>query len=283
MRWHCGEHPLRSVTSKMLPEGEDRQRQCTLRRKFQGVFEIIQGKTSCTVVDLDVHHAWDVCWRCTVERFTIPLPCTWVISTAYDFFLKFPDKVQLARQATPCESADVAVAAAARAALVAEETRAFALATQTVPLVRNNPASSPEMSAANLDLPVLGDDAALIIAQNIIAQNIVAVAGPAALHPPPLLQVLPVAAQLRRRVQPTPASAAPSALSLLQQPPVGTALHAFWAAPTNLWMLGTVMYTTVMYITHREEFTCYLYICVHIVLIVCHGDVHHYVGRLCCY
>ena len=283
MRWHCGEHPLRSVTSKMLPEGEDRQRQCTLRRKFQGVFEIIQGKTSCTVVDLDVHHAWDVCWRCTVERFTIPLPCTWVISTAYDFFLKFPDKVQLARQATPCESADVAVAAAARAALVAEETRAFALATQTVPLVRNNPASSPEMSAANLDLPVLGDDAALIIAQNIIAQNIVAVAGPAALHPPPLLQVLPAAAQLRRRVQPAPASAAPSALSLLQQPPVGTALHAFWAAPTNLWMLGTVMYTTVMYITHREEFTCYLYICVHIVLIVCHGDVHHNVGRLCCY
>jgi hypothetical protein len=71
MRWHCGEHPLRAVTSKMLPEGEDRQRQCTLRRKFQGVFEIVQGKTSCSVVDVDVHHAWDVCWRCTVERFSI--------------------------------------------------------------------------------------------------------------------------------------------------------------------------------------------------------------------
>jgi hypothetical protein len=84
-------------------------------------------------------------------------------------------------------------------------------------------------------------------------------------------------------VQPAPASAAPSALSLLLQPPVGTELHAFWPAPTNLWMLGTVMYITVMYITHCEDGPCYLYICVHIVLIVCHGDVHHNVGRLCCY
>jgi hypothetical protein len=259
MRWHCGEHPLRAVTSKMLPEGEDRQRQCTLRRKFQGVFEIIQGKTSCTVVDIDVHHAWDVCWRCTVARFNIPLPCNWVISTAYDFFLKFPDKVHTARQATPCDRAEVSVAAAARAAKIAEETRAFAIATQTVPLVRNHPASSPEMSAAILDLPVLGDDAARIIAERVVAENIAAVAGEAALRPPPLLEVLPAVARLVRRVLPAPASAAPSASPLLQQPPVGIELHAFWPAPSNLWMLGTVMY------------------------IACHGDVHHYVGRLCCY
>jgi hypothetical protein len=41
-----------------------------------------------------------------------------------------------------------------------------------------------------------------------------------------------------------PASAAPSASPLLQQPPVGTELHAFWPAPNNLWMLGTMMYIT---------------------------------------
>ena len=273
MRWHCGEHPLRAVTSKMLPEGADRQRQCTLRRKFQGVFEIVQGKTSCSVVDFDVHHAWDVCWRCTVDRFSIPLPCNWVISTAYDFFFKFPDKVQEARQSTPCESAEVAVAAAARAARVAEETRAFAIATQTVPLVRNHPASSPEMSAASLDLPVLEDVAVRIFAERIVAENIAAVAGPAALHPPPLVQVFPAVARLVRRMP--PASASPSASPLLQQPPVGTELHAFWPVPNNLWMLGTVMY-----IAHCENVTS---ICVSIVLIVCHGYVHHYVGMLRCY
>jgi hypothetical protein len=72
-----------------------------------------------------------------------------------------------------------------------------------------------------------------------------------------------------------PASASPSASPLLQQPPVGTELHAFWPVPNNLWMLGTVMY-----IAHCENVTS---ICVSIVLIVCHGDVHHYVGMLRCY
>jgi hypothetical protein len=115
------------------------------------------------------------------------------------------------------------------------------------------------MSAAILDLPVLGDDAARIIAELVVAENIAAVAGEAALRPPPLLEVLPAVARLVRRVLPAPASAAPSASPLLQQPPVGIELHAFWPAPSNLWMLGTVMY------------------------IACHGDVHHYVGRLCCY
>jgi hypothetical protein len=272
MRWHCGEHPLRAVTSKMLPEGEDRQRQCTLRRKFQGVFEIIQGKTTSAVVDMDVHHAWDVCWRCTVDRFNIPLPCNWVISTAYDYLLKFPDKVQEAKQATPCQSAGVAVAAAARAARVAEETRAVAIATQIAPLLRSVSASSPDMSAVSPDLPVLTDEAARVAAVFIVSQNIVAVAGVEALAPPQLHRVLPAVAQLPRRV--APASTAPP---VLQQPPPGTALHAFWPAPTNLWMLGTVMYmfssfVMLMYITHCEDVT---FICVTVVLIVCHVDVHH--------
>ena len=278
MRWHCGEHPLRSVTAKMLPEGEERQRQCTLLRKFKGVFKIIQGSTPSTVVDVDVHHAWDVCWRCTVDRFNIPLPCNWVISTAYDYFLKFPDKVQESKQATPCQAAEVAVAAAARAARVAEETRAFAIATQTASLLRRLPA--PDMSAASSDLPALTDEAARAGAVLIVSQNIVAVAGQEALDPPPLIRVLPAVAQLRQRV--APASSAPPAL---QQPPPGTALHAFWPEPTNLWMLGTVMYMSLsfvmlMYITHCEDVT---FIGVNVVLIVCHVDVHHDVGMLRCY
>ena len=245
MRWHCGEHPLRAVTSKMLPEGEDRQRQCTLRRKFQGVFEIIQGKTTSAVVDMDVHHAWDVCWRCTIDRFNIPLPCNWVISTAYDYFFKFPDKVNEAKQATPCDGAQVAVAAAARAARVAEESRAFAIAIQTAPLVQNHPASAPEVSAASRDvLPVFEDDAA-----RLVAAQIVAVAGPAALHPPPLADVLPSVARVAPVRRVAPASAAPLTSPLLQQTPVGTEMHAFWPAPTNLWMLGIMMYITFIYVS----------------------------------
>ena len=244
MRWHCGEHPLRAVTSKMLPESEDRQRQCTLRRKFQGVFEIIQGQTSSSVVDMDVHHAWDVCWRSTVDRFSIPVPCNWVISTAYDYFLRFPQKIQEAKLATPCEGADVAVVAAARAARVAEETRAFAVAIHTAPLVRNS--AAPEVAALSRDsLPVFGQDAA-----RLVAEQIAAVAGPAALHPPALQDVLPA------NVLPAPAlpvrrvplaRAAPPASPLLQQPPVGTEMNPHWPAPGNLWMLGTVMYITFIY------------------------------------
>jgi hypothetical protein len=242
MRWHCGEHPLRAVTSKMLPEGEDRQRQCTLRRKFQGVFEIIQGKTTSAVVDIDVHHAWDVCWRCTVDRFNIPLPCNWVISTAYDYFFKFPEKVQEAKQATPCEVAQVAVAAAARAARVAEETRAFAVAIHQTALL---PASAPEVSAASRDLlPVFENDAA-----RLVAAQIVAVAGPAALHPPPLVDLLPAVARVVPVRRVAPASVAPPSSPRLQQPPVGTEIHAFWPAPNNLWMLGIMMYITFIYVS----------------------------------
>jgi S-adenosylmethionine synthetase len=58
------------------------------------------------------------------------------------------------------------------------------------------------MSAAILDLPVLGDDAARIIAELVVAENIAAVAGEAALRPPPLLEVLPAVARLVRRVLP---------------------------------------------------------------------------------
>jgi hypothetical protein len=46
-------------------------------------------------------------------------------------------------------------------------------------------------------------------------------------------------------VQPAPASAAPSALSLLLQPPVGPELHAFWPA---------LMVTTCPVRSHRSAY-----------------------------
>ena len=41
LRWHCGNHPLRVVTAKMLPKEQcplERERQCVLRRKFKGLY-----------------------------------------------------------------------------------------------------------------------------------------------------------------------------------------------------------------------------------------------------
>jgi hypothetical protein len=238
LRWHCGEQPLRVVTSKMLPVCAERQRQCTLRRKFKGVMEIIQGQTKDSIVDMDVDYVWDVCWRRTVELFNIHLPCNWVISTAYDFFLKFPDKVKQARQSPPCECPDVAVAAAARAAKVAEDTRTFAIAMQAAPMARNHPVPFNETSTGSSDQPVFTDDAARIVADAILE-----VAGPAALQPPPVRPSLPAAvrkAPVRRAAPSAPASVAPTASTMLQQPPFCIALNPFWPVPTNLWMPGEV-------------------------------------------
>jgi hypothetical protein len=46
-----------------------------------------------------------------------------------------------------------------------------------------------------------------------------------------------------------PASVAPPSSPRLQQPPVGTEIHAFWPAPNNLWMLGIMMYITFIYVS----------------------------------
>ena len=121
LRWHCGAHPLRAVTSKMLPktppgvDPAERERQCGLRRKFKGVFDIIQGQTPDSVVDLDVEYVWDVCWNRTVNLFSVTEPCNWVVSTAYDVFHRHATLVTAAKASPSVAVPDVALAAAARA------------------------------------------------------------------------------------------------------------------------------------------------------------------------
>jgi hypothetical protein len=48
-RWHCGDHPLRAVTSKMVPQSHDpsdRDKQCVLGRKFKGLLDITPPHTT---------------------------------------------------------------------------------------------------------------------------------------------------------------------------------------------------------------------------------------------
>jgi hypothetical protein len=55
-RWHCGDHPLRAVTSKMVPKSHDpsdRDKQCVLGRKFKGLLDITSPHTT---VNTTLHH-----------------------------------------------------------------------------------------------------------------------------------------------------------------------------------------------------------------------------------
>ena len=106
----------------------ERERQCGLRRKFKGVFDIIQGQTTNSVVDMDVEYVWDVCWNRTVILFRIPLPCNWVVSTAFDFFHRSPLLAEQAKGTPSVAVSEAALAAAARSAKIAEDARNFALA-----------------------------------------------------------------------------------------------------------------------------------------------------------
>ena len=253
LRWHCGDHPLRVVTSKMLPKtppGEDsseRERQCVLRRKFKGVFEIIQGKTSNRVVDMDVEYVWDVSWNRVVTLFNISLPCNWVVSTAFDFFHHSPLLVVAAKALPSLEVPHVAAAAAARSAKVAEDARLFAEAAIQAPMARR--LSGPVPLEAVVVLNELSDEAA-----QVVADAIAAVAGSEALQPnaltaPPPAQAHrpPPAPSPSRLIRGTssvvaPADLAPAfaAFAAMQPAPADVPLHAFWPAPTNLWMPGAV-------------------------------------------
>jgi hypothetical protein len=130
-RWHCGEKPLRAINTKMLLpslSAAEKLRQCCMRRKMKAVMEILQGQTENRTVDLDPEFVWKVCWERAISLFSIPLPCNWVISTAYDFFLRSKDLVKVARAACSVHVPDVAVAAAAMAAKAAQDASAFAVA-----------------------------------------------------------------------------------------------------------------------------------------------------------
>ena len=245
LRWHCGAHPLRVVTSRMLPktpagvDAAERERQCGLRRKFKGVFDIIQGQTPNSVVDMDVEYVWDVCWHRTVTLFSIQQPCDWVVSTAYDFFRRSPALVEQAKALPTVAVVDVTLAAAARAAKVAEDTRAFAEAALQAPAQRRAPAAAP-IDALPMPLPVFSDQAAAAVAMAIEQ-----VAGPHVARsplppPPPVSARRPPAAPPRRRVSLPAVSNPAPAPDPFVEPPAGLPLNPLWPAPTNLWMPGAV-------------------------------------------
>ena len=243
LRWHCGAHPLRVVTSKMLPktppgvDPAERERQCGLRRKFKGVFDIIQGQTPNTVVDMDVEYVWEVCWNRTVILFSIPTPCNWVVSTAYDFFHRSSALVEEAKGAPTVSVPDVALAAAARAAKVAEDTRAFAIAALQAPPQRR---LSPAAHTEPLNPPLLPfDDAAADCVAGAIAQltgpAIVDVNQPVLPLPPrPAAAPSPALSRKRAAAHAPPAPAHDPYI----EPPETLLLNPFWPKPNNLWMPG---------------------------------------------
>jgi len=177
-RWHCGDHPLRVLTSKTIPPCDDsaeRNRQLVLRNKFKGTFQIIQGQTPDRLVDKDPEYVWGVCWKRCVQLFNIPEKSSWVVSTCYDFFMKFPEKVKSARAAASISDFDVAVVAAARATRDAEVAQAFAVACAATPVQRIAAEPSQSMHVAE-DLIIFSDAAAAAVVQSI-AEATVALGG----------------------------------------------------------------------------------------------------------
>ena len=250
LRWHCGAHPLRVVTSKMLPktppgvDPAERERQCGLRRKFKGVFDIIQGQTPNSVVDMDVEYVWNVCWNRTVILYSIQQPCNWVVSTAYDFFHRSSALVEQAKSTPTVAVPDVALAAAARAAKEAEDTRAFAQAALQAPVARRQSVDAQIQPIASAPLSFSNEAAAAV------ALAIEQAAGPPAMHaslplPPPAAAVPSAlaAASPRRQGGSNAAVASPAPAPVpdpFVEPPAGLALHLHWPAPNNLWMPGAV-------------------------------------------
>ena len=128
-RWHDKDKPLRAINSKMLPatwSATERGRQCVLMRKMRAVMEILQGKTENKTVDLEPTFVWQACWARCVALFDICEPCSWVLTTLYDFMLKKPERVKAAREAQAISFAEAADCAASRADKVSRDTQAFA-------------------------------------------------------------------------------------------------------------------------------------------------------------
>jgi hypothetical protein len=139
-RWHGKDKPLRAVNSKMFPatwSAADRGRQGVLMRKMRAVMEILQGTTDNATVDLDPTYVWQACWARCVAAFEIREPCSWVLTTLYDFLLKQPIKVKAARVAPAISFADAAACAASVADKVARDAQVFAHAAAICPPARS--------------------------------------------------------------------------------------------------------------------------------------------------
>lgn len=204
------------------------------------MFRIIQGQTLNSVVDINAEYVWDVCWNRIVTLFRVPLPCNWVVSTALDFFHRYPLLVQEAQAFPAVTVPNAAVAAAARSARIAVEDIAFADAVQTVPMQQRRQEVEESAEAQSVSLQFT-DDAA-----QAVATAIAAVAGPAAMqvvafaadHEPEeqhRAAAAPVASRRRLVVAEIPV---PAHELLLQAAPLDIALNPLWPAPKNLWMPG---------------------------------------------
>ena len=99
-RWFCAVPPLpplHLITSKMIPSCESKQHrkaQKSLRSKFAGVMQVIHGLTSSEVCKRNVAYTWSVLWPRVVTLYSIQIPCSWTIATAFEKF--HADKAKLA-------------------------------------------------------------------------------------------------------------------------------------------------------------------------------------------
>lgn len=219
-RWHCGEKPLRIINTKMLHpslSAAEKLRQCCMRRKMKAVMEILQGQTENSTVDMDPDFVWKVCWERAVSRFSIPLPCTWVISTAYDFFLKSSELVKASRAADSVHVPDVAIAAAATAAKAAQDASTFAVAATSHQRVRVREV----VVSAVLDADVaISAEATASVVENI--------------------RLCTVQLGGADPDQGEAAAEAPQSVALSSLPPDSIPLHAFWPVPLNAWTPGAL-------------------------------------------
>ena len=225
-RWHCGDKPLRAINTKMLLStltAAEKLRQCCLRRKMKAVMEILQGQTAINTVDMDPEFVWHSCWARAVSLFNIPQPCTWVLSTAYDFFLRSPLLVKAARTAASVHVPDVAVAAAATAVKAAQDATAFAVAAAAHRPVRA------------LDVAVVASDQANDEGGSVMSrQHVDSIVESISIH------TVQLGGAPRDAVAPAhaPDTSLLAPLSLSSLPLDSTQLHAHWPQPTNSWIRG---------------------------------------------
>jgi len=188
-RWHDKDKPLRAIHSKMLPASwspAERGRQCVLMRKMRAVMDILQGKTENKTVDLEPTFIWQACWDRCVAAFEIPEPCSWVLTTLYEFMLKKPATVKAAREAPTISFAEAASCAASRAEKVSRDAAAFAHAAAACP-----PARTVAVAEVELDAPLaasadaISDVDVLSVVENIQLQSTHAPQLPASSHAAP--------------------------------------------------------------------------------------------------
>ncbi len=125
--------------------------------------EILQGQSQNQTVDIDPIFVWKSCWTRAVALFQILLPCTWTLSTAYDFFCKTSGLVKTAREAASVSVPDVAIAAAACATKAAPDARTFAVAAAAYRPIRDCDAAAGVQAIQVPDVEVIATVTASVV------------------------------------------------------------------------------------------------------------------------